>query len=737
MNKEQQPNSISRKEFLNLLKVGGATTIALSGCGRMARYVTRQPYTEMPEYQLPGESVHYATTCQECPAGCGLIVRTVEGRAIKVEGNPDHPVNHGKTCSRGQATVQGLYDPDRFQGPVQQSTRGSGQFSPLTWEEGIEIVADVLGDTDPGKMAFYLGLTQDHLYDFISELAGSLGAPQPIRFGALGLFEARQTLIKATERLFGRAEIPFFDIERAEVTLSFGANFTETWLSPVAYSQSYGEMRQGDPAKRGYLFQFESRMSQTAANADEWIPIKPGTEGRVALAIGKVAAMESKLGVPPAYRRVDVEQAAEAADVSPDTLIEIGRLFGKADKRVALPGGHALSHGNGYENALSILSLNALEEGDIAGGGVFFLPATSLHEDGAGLPNSLADIEALVEKMMGGQVETLFIHGTDPLFELPESLGFRDALKNVARVISFSPFNDDTTQMADYVFPDHTPLESWGYQKHILASDRMVISGSQPVVGPLHNTHATIDVFLAALEGAGGTHAEALDYDDEVDYLQGSVKSLMGDDGFYEAEVIEGFWSKFLQYGGWWAEDAGLDKGSLAQSLPENFTIPDVEFEAGSEGGHQLHLQIYPLSSLGDGRGANRPWLQETPNAMTTVMWNTWVEMNPRTAGEMGLKNGDLLEITSPKGSITAALYVYPAIRPDTIAVPYGQGHQALGRYAEGRGANPFKLLEILTNGAGDLAYGDGTVRVEKTGEKANLSAFENREGVYGPEGEE
>lgn len=734
MDKDKQPKSISRKDFLNLLKVGGATTIALSGCGRMARYVTRQPYTEMPEYQLPGESVHYATTCQECPAACGIIVRTVEGRAIKVEGNPDHPVNHGKTCSRGQASVQGLYDPDRFQGPVRQNTRGSGQFTSVTWEEAVKIVSDLLRESTPEGMAFYLGLAPDHVFDFFSQLTGALGARPPYRYGALGLFEARRTLIQASDRLFGREEIPFFDIAGSEVTLSFGADFTETWLSPVAYSHAYGRMRQGDPAQRGYLFHFSSRMSQTAANADQWIPIKPGSEGHVALALGRIAAETRGGNTPPVFRNVDVSQAAEQAGLTMEKLTQIGKLYGQASRRVALPGGQALSHNNGLENALSILSLNTLgrEEGDE--GGMFFIPEPALQDSG-GLPNSLADIQDLVSAMENGEVETLFIHGTDPVFELPQSLGFKQALEEVDHLVSFSPFKDETSQMVDYVFPDHTALESWGYQRHITASDRMVLSGAQPVVGPLHDTQATIDIFLSAIHREDESSLEGLDYDDEVDFLQQTVAALMGGEGFYDAEVLEGFWSKFLQHGGWWAGDARLEEAVVTQPLPEDFTLPDVVFEGDTE--RDLHLQVYPLSSLGDGRGANRPWLQETPNAMTTVMWNTWVEINPATAAEMGLEDGDILEIQSSQEKIKAAVYLYPGIRPDTIAVPYGQGHQALGRYAENRGANPLKLLALLTNEAGDLAYSDTMVRIAKTGQKMELSRYESREGVYGSEGGE
>jgi len=728
-------NELSRREFLKLLKVGGATTVALSGCGRLSRKVVRRPYREMPEYQLPGDSVHYATACQECSAGCGLVVRTVEGRAIKVEGNEDHPVNHGGTCSRGQAAVQGLYDPDRFQGPVQQSQRGSGAYQSLNWTQAVETISGMLGDMDPQEAVFLTGLTQDHVYDFFYTLSQALGSQPPYRIGALGVFEARVTLTEAAKHLYGVKSIPYFDLSKSDVALSFGANFTETWLSPVAYSHAYGEMRQGRPTRRGLLFHFESRMSQTGANADKWIPIKQGSEGAVALGLGKVASQVTGNNVPEVYARVDLEQVAQKAGIPVRMLREIGKLYGEADRKVALPGGQALAHSNGFENALSILSLNNIstkDEGE-AQQGMYFIPQADVNQEVPETYHSLQDIQDLIEGMNKGQIETLFIYGVDPLFELPESIDLQSAMENVSSIISFSSFKNETALMADYVFPDHTPLESWGYQKHITASDRMVLSGSQPVVGPLHNTRSTIDVFLSAIKDVGGDLRKAVPFADEVEYLQKSVQALMSESGGFEAEVIEGFWSQFLQNGGWWKSESGLEPARIDQPLDPAFQVPEPKQDTEGE----LFLNLYPLTTLGDGQGANRPWLQETPNAMTTVMWNIWVEIHPEKAHELGVKNGDVLEITSSQGSVKAAAYLYPGIRPDTIAIPYGQGHKTLGRYAEGRGENPLTLLQVSTNRSGDLAYGDTRVSVRLTGETKKLSRYESKDGVYGPEEDE
>src|SRR5262245_31531766 len=284
---------ISRRDFLKLTTAGAATTAVLTGCGPASRYVTREPYMKMPEYTYNGLSTYYATTCRECAAGCGLIVRTMQGRALKVEGNPNHPVNLGKTCARGQTTLQGLYNPHRVRGPGKH-TRGDALYDAkfqnvdpnLSWDDAIQVVSNALKDS--AGVAFLLGTTSDHVFDLVTDLVNATGAEAPIRFGIGSTFEGRATLSKAAEGLFGQAALPYFDIGNSDLVLSFGANFLENWLSPVAFNREYAKMRRGDPKRRGYFIQFEPRMSATAAKADEWVPLRPGTEGSVALAIGRL-----------------------------------------------------------------------------------------------------------------------------------------------------------------------------------------------------------------------------------------------------------------------------------------------------------------------------------------------------------------------------------------------------------------------------------------------------------------
>ena len=174
---------VSRRDFLKLATAGATTTAVLTGCGPASRYIKREPYTEMPEYTYNGLSTYYATTCRECAAGCGLIVRTMQGRAIKVEGNPNHPVNAGKTCPRGQTTLQGLYNPDRITGPVRQGRSESLTTERLSWEDAVQVVADALNNNNASEVAFLMGMSPDHLFDLVTDLTNAMGAPAPVRSG--------------------------------------------------------------------------------------------------------------------------------------------------------------------------------------------------------------------------------------------------------------------------------------------------------------------------------------------------------------------------------------------------------------------------------------------------------------------------------------------------------------------------------------------------------------------------
>ncbi len=713
--------TISRRDFIKYSGISTAASAILTGCGPVSRYVVRQQYAEMPEFNQTGVSTYYATTCRECPAGCGLIVRTREGRAIGVQGNPDHPINHGKLCSRGLTTQQGLYNPDRLTNPIQQNRKGDQTSTEINWDLAIATITAILQDTPPDEIVFLLGMAPDHLYDLVQEITQALGAPMPYRFGALGMFDAQATLTEAVSQIFNQKSFPYFDFGKSDLVFSFGANFLETWLSPITYSRAYGEMRQGNQNQRGYYVSFEPRMSLTSGSADEWIPIIPGSENLVAMALGNlIQEMKMQIGIPY-FQGVDIQQAAALSGVSPETLQHLALLFVQAGAPICIPGGTALSHKDGVTVAKSILALNILGNNIGKPGGIFLAPSTPSM-------NPFSDMQRLTEDMQQGKIKSVFIHGWNPVFELPGALNFPNALMKVENIISFATFLDETSHLSDYVFPDHSPLESWGYQRNSPGADRPIITSFQPVVSALYNTRSTTDIMLAAVGQMGEEIKSQIPYTDEVDFIQQKLLPLLGSrKGFYQADVIPAFWSSWLQYGGWWHMEPELIS-------PSTINIPGLSDRISPDqtsGDSDYHLLVYSTQK-GDGSQANRPWIQETPDPMTTVVWNSWVEIHPMTAEKLGIQNDDIVEISSAVGKIEAVAYLYPGIRPDTIAIPFGQGHTSFSRYADQRGSNPAILFELNIDQAGGLAFGDTWVILKPTGKRYPLARFEDQHGVYG-----
>jgi len=719
-------DKFSRRDFLKLAGVGAATTAIVTGCGPASRYVQREPYMKMPEYNYNGLSTYYATTCRECAAGCGLVARTMQGRALKIEGNASHPLNLGKTCARGQATLQGLYNPDRVTDPIKRA-RGSASAEKMTWDAATQVVADALKKYKPDQIAFLVGTAPDHLFDLIADLATATGMNAPVRFGALSMFDARATLSKAAENLLGKSGLPFFDVGGAQMVFSFGANFLETWLSPVSYTRGFSVLRDGQTKRRGNFVQFEARMSATGGKADEWIPLRPGTEALVALAIGRLASELRGGSLPRAFAGVDPADAAAKSGIKLETLKRLANIFAKSTGALAIPGGAALGQSNGLAVAEAVLALNAIAGNFGKPGGVFF-SALAPTQTEYQRPASAKEMQDFVNQLTAGKFKALFVHGVNPVFELPASLNFKAALQGVEQVISFATFPDETALESDYVFPDHHGLESWGYQRVATGASQPVLSGSQPTVVPYYNTQATVDVLLAATKLAGGKFAQALPFKDEVEFLRSKVAPLMSEaDGFFSALDINTFMAYFQQHGGWWKTSDGRGVPNVADIL--NRDLKGAEATFAGEG--EFFFTPFVSPTLAEA-GANKPWLQELPDAATTVMWNTWVEINPITAEELGVNDDDVVRIVSEVGTLEVTVYRYPAIRPDTIAMPFGQGHTAYGRYAANRGVNPADLLGANFNEAGDLAFAGMKVKIEKTGKVQPLSRLESIMGVYG-----
>ena len=274
-------DGVNRRDFLKILGVG-STAVGLAGCNPFKKPEKIIPYLLPPDDVIPGIAQFYSTACTECAAGCGVVVRTREGRATKVEGNPDHPISRGKLCARGHAMLQSTYNPDRLTGP--QLRTGANTWKAISWDEAMKLAAAKLGATR-GKNAILTGSVTGSLDALLAQVATSLGARR-IGYEAFG----HEALRAANALVFGIDGLPTYDFSAAKTLISFGADFLETWQSPIELARQFKEQHSAQGTTMGHFIAVEPRLSLTGANADEWVACVPGTEGTFALGLANAVA---------------------------------------------------------------------------------------------------------------------------------------------------------------------------------------------------------------------------------------------------------------------------------------------------------------------------------------------------------------------------------------------------------------------------------------------------------------
>jgi len=721
---------IDRRDFVKLVGAGGIG----AGAGFMIAESTKHPVEFLVPYVVPPEdfsagiATWYNTACTLCGAGCGISVRTREGRAKKIEGNPAHPVNQGRLCALGQAGLQVLYNPDRLTGPlVRTGDRFSGPFQKTTWEQGLTQLSgrlQTLRDARKGERIAFLSETlRGHLGNLIELFMDELGSKRILQHD----FADPKTLYAANQKFFDVSTLPYYDISNTNYLLSFGADYLGEWLSPVHYSLGFGHSRQGRPNARGRFVQIEPRMSVSGAAADEWIAARPGTEGVLALGLAHhiVSSGRYRGGDRSTWSRTLEPYApgaiAEQTGVPAEMITRLAEAFADTAPSLAIGGGATANHTNGVDALVAVNALNYLVGNLGKEGGVVFNPDPLI---GQGLRPRQASYDQMldfIDDARAGRIDVLIINGTNPVFTLPAASGFREAMASIPLIVSLSSFMDDTTAMADLILPSHTYLESWGDSIPEPGVGFRVGTIAQPVVSPLYNTKATGDIILGIARELD--LGEPMPWASMEDLLKQGWRRIYSRSAAPDnAESFESFWNTVLK-AGVWGEQTLRKRRSYAPSRQtiKNIGVEPPEF-AGAADDYPFILHPYLSTTLRDGRGANLPWLQELPDPMTAVVYGTWVEINPVTATELGVKDGDLVEVMSPYGGVTAPVLVYPAIRPDVIAMPIGQGHTHYGRYASNRGANPIAILAPQTEpSTGSLAWSATRIRLVPTGRHVQL----------------
>jgi len=680
----QDPFSINRRQFLEAAGFS-LSLMALGGCSRTP-VETALPFVVQPEGAIPGRSQTYASTCAGCPAGCGLLTKVRDGRPLKMEGMPEHPLSRGGLCAIGQALPLGLYDSHRLQHPLKQGEKTG-------WDEIDRAVIEQLGkikQTGGGVRFVTSTVTSPTLKASIDSFLGQFQDARHVTFDSVSC----SAIVEAHDQTHKRRILPRYWLDKARVIVSFGADFLGTWISPVEFTAAWrnGRVPSVDEPEMSYHVQLEGRMSLTGSNADKRYRLAPDEYGDVLNGLHNRLAERS--GQSTAH---DESATSPVSDADLDALAD--RLWEARGQSVVLC--------DSQDVALQVL-VNAINHLLGNYGKTIDTKRPSRQRQG-----NDRDVLALLDELNAGRVAALFVSGTDLTHNLPGRETLAEAIGKVPLVVSTAERVDDFASLAHLVCPDHHPLESWMDAEPVAG----IVSLSQPLLEPLGETRSILES-IARWSGRNESAYEIVRTGWEKNILPRAGSQLFWD-----------FWGRALHDG--FVEVAATEVEGESFSADVVRPIPPA---APSEG---YSLSLYSKVGLTDSRHAHNPWLQELPDPVTKATWDNYVCVSPATAQELQLTDGDVVQVATGDGSASLEL---PALiqrgqHDRVIAISLGYGVKGTDRFAnigpdwiearptveEGQlvGKNAAAFIGLKD---GSLQYTGGAVTLRKTGRRRELA---------------
>lgn len=616
---------LSRRSFLQAagFTLAGSIMVACSR-GPVKKAI---PYVIKPEEVNPGEASWYASTCHGCNARCGTLVKQRDGRPIKVEGNPDHPLSKGGLCSVGQATVLELYDSKRLSGP---KIKGEG----VSWEKMDQVVREKLENADKTIYLLTGTISSPSTRQAIEEFQSVYPEVRHVEYDPVSASAFRA----AHDELFDVNAIPRLRFDQAKVILSFDADFLGTWLSPVEYAKGYAkgrEVSEESPEMSKHI-QVEGRMSLTGTNADERIVLAPVEIKQLlvnlANQIARRKGMQARFGDQPLT--LTEERFAELTDLLWESMEESVIITGYNDvlvqKAVAF-----LNHvlGN-YGKTLQIDQPSRQWRGN----------------DDA--------LYKMVSDLYSGEVSGLIVSNVNPAYSLPDSGDYPGVLKELDFLVSCSPLDDETSEQAEYQCPVSHYLESWDDSEPV----KGLYSLTQPTISKINNTRTLRESLLAwSGEPVEDPAFMKVYWENEI------FPEIAGNTSF------QNFWDNALRKGVVENPEAEVQTGGFRYDRLEPLHV--------DPGGDGFQLVLYQKQGMLDGRHAHNPWLHELPDPVSKVVWDNYVCIAPETADRLNIENGNVVRISGDEHSLTLPALVQQGQHKNVLSVALGYGVEQTRRF--------------------------------------------------------
>nr|BFD59294.1 TAT-variant-translocated molybdopterin oxidoreductase [Bdellovibrio sp. CKG001]BFD62670.1 TAT-variant-translocated molybdopterin oxidoreductase [Bdellovibrio sp. HM001] len=696
----------ARREFLKLM--GASIAMASAGCIR--RPVQKiVPYNKQPEEVTLGIANYYSSAYFDGSDALGVLIKTREGRPIKIEGNPGNPFSVSGLSIRSQASLMSLYDPERLKGPQRNlfnEKKTNSQVIDTKWEELDKKVVEQL---KKGDVVILTGnVASPATRAVIGDFAQGFKAKHVV-WEALANDDVREGQIAS----YGDNVVPAFRFDKAKMIVSIDADFLGTWISPTAFTNQFVEGRK-DIKNMNRLVSFDSNYSLTGANADIRMKIKPSQQLDVVM--GLLHEIIVKKGVSAHAGNGAVKAAlapfadvAKKLNVEPALFAKVATdLWANQGSSLVVAGGITTLTEKSKELQVAVNFLNSILGND--GKTVDHKGGNPAHKA------SYSDLANLIADMKGGKVKTLIIHRVNPAFVLPAEMGFADAVKKVDMVIYTGDRIDETGVYADYITPDNHALESWSDME--LAAG--VYSICQPAIRPMYDTRSFQLSLMTWAYLANQGPARLRDYETFYDYLRVFWKSDIYPK-YGKGQNFEDFWQSVLQKG----YVGELNSGSSARSFKlDAFT--SIKPAAAKEG---FELALYATSQHGDGSLANVSWLHELPDPVTKAVWDNYVMVSLATAEKHGLKQATVVELTVGDKTLELPVLIQPGLHDDVLAVAVGFGRTRAGKVGNGIGKNAFAVMSAKD---GKVLAAGLTATFKKTSKKYELAITQGHHTMEG-----
>jgi Fe-S-cluster-containing dehydrogenase component len=661
----------SRRDFLKVFGFSFASAALLAGCRQPLRNAL--PYVIQPPEITPGKSLYYATTFFDGHEYSGIVVKTRDGRPIKIEGNNLSPFNREGTSARVQASVLSLYDDARLKGPTADNI-------PVSWDTIDEKIIDQLAriNSEGGEVVL---LTSSILSPTTIKLINEFGTGfknfKWVQYDAVSY----SAIIEANMACFGKAVIPDYNFHNASLVVSVNADFLGTWVSPVHFIPGYVSRRKLDNGEKEMLrhIHFESGMSLTGANADIRKRIKPSDE---------------KILLNDLYNKIAEKTGAEkfAGSIFREDLTEL------ADDLMASKGRSIIVSGtNDVETQIIVNGINYLLSN--------YKECIDLNNN-INIASGIDSItDSLVDELINGKVSALLMYNVNPVYDYPDSQKFLKGIQNTELTINMSVTLNETVGKTGYECPVHHYLESW--------DDAEIIPGqlslSQPCINPLFNTRSFQD---SLLKWSG---SPILYHDYLIDNWEKRV--------FPRSDI-----SEFRKV---W--DQALCNGVFSYDVTSAITPAFREEElsramnsVNKEEIGEFEVLISESISLGTGMHANNPWLMELPDPVSRQCWENVAAMSVSDAGNLGIETGDLIKL---KEGLILPAFIQPGQTEGTISVTLGYGHSNSGPVCSNIGINLYPHIRIFN---GNRLYGFSVDKIEKTLENTRLALTQEYNSMEG-----